>query len=132
MTAIYQNLQHQDDVLNGVRVRSAAELAEVINQISENPGFIAELVFENKKRLEFGVGPIAYCAQITNIDDLPPYLVAKSKAPHFKQMSAFYLLDGSLTEISPQHQISQRELADVLERFIACGEASPAVEWDSI
>lgn len=132
MTAIYQNLQKREDRLNRVGVRNAGELAEVIEDTSQNPGFIAELVFENRKRLEFGVGPIAYFAQISNIDDLPPYIVAKSKTLHSRQASAYFLLQGSLTEILPQHQISRRELIDVLECFIASGEASPAVEWDSI
>lgn len=70
MTAIYQNLQKGDDRLNRLDVRNAGELAEVIDDTSQNPGFIAELVFEKflriGKRLEFGVG----LSTLTHIDQV--------------------------------------------------------------
>lgn len=132
MMATYQNLQNPNDKLNRTSMQNADELIETIVGTAQKPGYIAELVFGNSKRLEFGVSLDACCAQISNMDDLPPYFVARSKTSNIAREPAFFLLQGSLTEILPEHQISQRELFEILQYFIDSGEPSSIVQWEAV
>jgi hypothetical protein len=128
----FRNYQDKLDPNNGRAISSADELATFLDQMRTAIPFIAHFSGPADFRIEFGIGGDFGCVQISRMDDDPPYLMAVSADRPIKSGDFEFLCGNTPTPIPARHILSFEELKQIVLHFLATGERSNAVSWESI
>jgi len=130
MRVRYVNRQDKSDPMNGAVMADADKLAELLEGRRKRAPFIADLTGDNGFELMIGLGGELGCAQYSQADGEPPYLMAVS--PHLPPIRAGYvefLAASTPTPLAARYIISFDELKQVACHFLDTGGRSDVVSW---
>jgi hypothetical protein len=129
MKVRYLNQQDELDPMNGRVIAESLKLAELLESRRNDSPFLADLVGDNDFHIEIGIGGYIGCAQFSNMNGDPPYLMAMSKNPPMKIGYVEFLINNTPTPFAARYIISFAELKEVALHFMKTGGRSDRVMW---
>jgi Immunity protein Imm1 len=131
---IVRYFSHQDkfDALNGKPIGQATQLTELLHRRRNQRPFVAELSGDNGFQIVCGISTDLCCAEHRQTNGDLPYLMAVSPHPRLKVGHVEFYAANTPTPIAARYIISFDELKDIALHFLATGERSPALAWESI
>ncbi len=132
MSAMYFDRHNKSNPNNGaVLVDGAAAKVMLLKHEATKP-FFSELVFDDQTKLLVGLGPEIGCAQFTNADDEPPYLVARIESENMREGFADFVIGNEPSEVPLRLCIPLDVLLEVVAYFVDTGRRSSIVSWEEI
>ncbi len=117
---------------NGATVSCPEVLFAWLDQMRDRPAFFCELLGDNGYKLLVGVSTTLGCAQYSEKDGSPPYLMATDIPPAAHDGYMEFLTANTDTPVPLKFCLPMERIREVIHEFVRTGARSDKVEWEAI
>jgi hypothetical protein len=135
MTAIFQDLQQLDSIMNGVRLTNVSEVITLFRSLAGRKPFLFELQSENGFTLTIGLAQDCASVQYSSSDGLPPYLMAlasDTSETGNEDACVEFLAGNTPTPIPRRFCLPIQQVEEIVKGFLIGGVRSEAICWEEI
>lgn len=132
MSAKYFDQNNESNPDNGAALTDGPSAKAMLKRQAVNRQVFCELISEERSKLLVGLGPSIGCAQFTNADGEPPYLVAKLDSEDSREGFADFMIGNEPSEVPLRLCLPLHVLLEVAAYFVETGKRSPLVSWEEL
>jgi len=132
MTATFYDRQDTSNPMNGASIGDTKRLLAILRGMSNRPPFFGELLAENGFNLLIGIGKPVGCAQYSNRDGTPPYLMAVSDRSAPDNHYVDFLIGNEPSPVPWRYCLPCSQIEEIAAYFVQTGAPSPVVDWEEI
>lgn len=133
MTAIFQDLQQADNIMNGICLTNAHDVVSLFRSLADRKPFLFELLNDNGFVLMIGFARNCASAQHSSNTGLPPYMMAVScETENHSGECVEFLAGNTPTPIPQRFCLPIQAVEDIAKDFLESGSRSESLCWEEI
>jgi len=132
MNAVFQDLDDDDNPMNGTTIAKWADIQKAVEQLRDRRPFMIQLQLDDGSKLDVGLAREVGCVQHSPIDGMPPYRMATTKTSSpMGQRDTEFSVGGTATPIDNRYCLPMPVVEMIVENSLHGRPLEDGVVWES-
>jgi hypothetical protein len=133
MKAIFVDLEHDDNPMNGNVLATSTDLQNMFQLLRGRRPFMFQLQLEDGCTLDIGIAGDVGCIQHSPSDGMPPYRMATTSSnPQIGQGDTEFSVGGTATPIDNRYCLPSQAIERIVQYILDSRGSPDGIAWDDV